>query len=205
MYLVDIVHMEGTLSFDRFRHPETNILVAHGVLGVGHELSDLIVFELRDEARVCGPEQANVRDAEQHHGQSLQTQTKGPADLIWSSTIRHDLWMHYSATQHFQPLILEQDFEFEGRMSEGEELAVPPHLHIAKQVPGQSGQNLLQILLNNLSSHSHSQTQANKHSASRNKCRSVYQQFFFLGFALEDRQRVGKDTHSFHLMEDRVV
>ena len=45
-------------------------------------LLDVLHFELLEEALVLAPEQPDVRDAVQDHGQPLQPQTEGPAQLV---------------------------------------------------------------------------------------------------------------------------
>jgi hypothetical protein len=37
--------------------------------------------ELVEEAPVLGPEEADIRDVKEHHGQPLQAQPKGPTDV----------------------------------------------------------------------------------------------------------------------------
>ena len=88
-YLVDVVgvHRLGLCG----REPEAHVLVAHGELRVGQELRDLAIHELGGEPRVLAPEQADVRDVEEHHGQALQTESEGPALLGALLRIRHYL------------------------------------------------------------------------------------------------------------------
>ena len=88
-YLVDVVgvHRPGLCG----REPEAHVLVAHGELRVGQELRDLAIHELGGEPRVLAPEQADVRDVEEHHGQALQAESEGPALLGALLRIRHYL------------------------------------------------------------------------------------------------------------------
>lgn len=66
----------------RARQPERHILVAGGVLGEGLEAGDLAGLELREEALVAGPEESNVGDVEEEHGDALEAQPEGPADAV---------------------------------------------------------------------------------------------------------------------------
>ena len=50
-YLEELVFVEASVG-----EPESNVLVARGVLGVGLELSDLASLELVEKARVITPE-----------------------------------------------------------------------------------------------------------------------------------------------------
>ena len=56
------------------------LTLAH-VLGVGLEGGELARLELGGEARVVGPEEADVGDGEEHHRQPLEAETERPA---WS-------------------------------------------------------------------------------------------------------------------------
>ena len=67
-HLEELVLVEACVG-----EPESDVLVASGVLGVGLELSDLACLELVEEASVITPEQSNVLDVKQLHGPSLKT------------------------------------------------------------------------------------------------------------------------------------
>ena len=45
-----------------------------------------LALELREESRVLAPEESDVGNIIELHGQSLQTETKCPADLILCSS-----------------------------------------------------------------------------------------------------------------------
>ena len=72
--------------------PERHVLEAGRELGVGLELErppgeGLLVVaaahssELPQEARVRGPEEADVRNGEEHHGEPLQAEAERPPEL----------------------------------------------------------------------------------------------------------------------------
>ena len=56
-HLEEFVLVEASVG-----QPESDVLVACGVFGVGLELSDLASLELVEEASVVTPEQSNVLD-----------------------------------------------------------------------------------------------------------------------------------------------
>ena len=58
------------------------------------------------EALICGPEEADVGDVEQHHGQPLQPQPEGPRLLVAHPALLQDGLLGHAATQHLQPLPL---------------------------------------------------------------------------------------------------
>lgn len=66
----------------RRRQPERHILVAGGMLGEGLEAGDLAGLELREKALVAGPEQPDVRDVEEEHGDALKAQPESPPDAV---------------------------------------------------------------------------------------------------------------------------
>lgn len=61
-HLIDIVGVKTSLW-----EPERDILVAQRVLGVRVKLDYFSSFELASESFIIGPEQANIRDGEEHH------------------------------------------------------------------------------------------------------------------------------------------
>ncbi len=60
-------------------------------------------LELLQEALVLCPEQPDVRDAEQHHGEPLQAQPKGPGLLPLIAVGIQDLLLHHPASHVLQP------------------------------------------------------------------------------------------------------
>lgn len=64
-----------TRSYDSNSKHISPYLKCHGVVDVGQT-------ELFQEALVLAPEESDIRYAEQNHGESFQTQAKGPADFI---------------------------------------------------------------------------------------------------------------------------
>ena len=70
----------------RLRYPEADIFEAGRVLGVGFECCDLVLRKLGEESRVGGPEETNVGDAEEDHGDSFEAKAECPTDAI------RDLW-----------------------------------------------------------------------------------------------------------------
>lgn len=87
--LHDIVLMDwhgaagsATTASGRRRKPECDILVAGGVFGEGLEAGDMAGLELGEEALIAGPEESDVRDVEEEHGDALEAKTEGPSDAI---------------------------------------------------------------------------------------------------------------------------
>jgi len=72
------------------RKPERDVLLAFGVLGVRLEGDDsFLCRELTGETRVLGPEETNVGDGEEDHGESFETESEGPTLLLrdaWKET-----------------------------------------------------------------------------------------------------------------------
>jgi hypothetical protein len=64
------------------RQPKRRILVALGVLRVRLERRDLALLELVQESRVFGPEEADVGDGEEDHGDALETESEGPTLFV---------------------------------------------------------------------------------------------------------------------------
>mmetsp|Transcript_137807 Transcript_137807/g.239702 ORF Transcript_137807/g.239702 Transcript_137807/m.239702 type:complete len:251 (+) Transcript_137807:577-1329(+) len=138
------------------RQPEGNGLVVGRIVLEGHEgleVTDLAVSELRHEPLVLAPEQPNVRDLEQRHGNPLQANAKGPASvgptLVCASTPQY-LVLHDSTAQHLQPLPLPPDLQLPRRVSKREVRVDPPHLfglEVAEQAPDQPLQTGLQVRL----------------------------------------------------------
>ena len=108
-YLEELVFVEASVG-----EPESNVLVARGVLGVGLELSDLASLELVEEARVITPEQSYVLDVKQLHGPSLETKTEGPANLIANvfARVYHYTVMNDTRAEHFEPLVVIKYLQF---------------------------------------------------------------------------------------------
>lgn len=143
--------MEGCLDLAVFHgQPEADILGAGRVLAEGDKLGHLSCLELTGEAFVLRPEQSDVRDGEQHHSQTLQTQSEGPAVLVSLLCIAHHLLVDDTTAQHLQPLAIEKNFQLKRRLSEGEVVLSPTHLHVAKQVHRQAAKDVLQVLFNDL-------------------------------------------------------
>ena len=79
-------------------------LVARWELAIRLELRAQVAgLELLEEALVLCPEQPDVWDAEQHHGQPLQAQPKGPGLLPLIAVGIQDLLLHHPASHALQP------------------------------------------------------------------------------------------------------
>lgn len=76
-YVAKIVFVQPHL-----RHPEADIFEAGRVLGVGLEGGDLVFRELGEESGVSRPEEANVGDPEEDHGDSFEAKAESPADIV---------------------------------------------------------------------------------------------------------------------------
>lgn len=68
------------------------MLLAAGYLEADR-LLDVLHSELAQEALILAPEEANIWDAVEDHGQSLQAQTEGPAHLVARPRCRRERGM----------------------------------------------------------------------------------------------------------------
>lgn len=68
--------------------------MAGRVLGKVGKLGDLSLLELREEARVGGPEEPDVGHREEHHRQALEAQPKRPADVVMQTAV---VWTYVCA------------------------------------------------------------------------------------------------------------
>lgn len=129
--------------------PESDVLVAGGVLGVGLELSDLACLELVEEASVITPEQSNVLDVKQLHGPSLKTKTEGPADLVTYVLTRvcHDTVVDDTRAENLEPLVVIENLQLDGGLCEREIGFDPAHLNISENVLSQIFKYLLEVSL----------------------------------------------------------
>ena len=74
-------------------------------LGVGPKLCAQVArLELRGEALVGGPEEADVSDGELDHRQPLQAQAEGPAGPPGEAVLVDDLLLHHPAGPETAPL-----------------------------------------------------------------------------------------------------
>jgi hypothetical protein len=64
------------------RLPETYIPVARGILGVGLESVNFSMYELREKPGVFRPEQPDIGNGEQNHGDTLEPKAKGPTHFV---------------------------------------------------------------------------------------------------------------------------
>ena len=84
------------------------------------EAGDLARAELREEALIAGPEEADIRDVEEEHCDALEAQTKRPADAVGDVGGCEEVLLDDPAAEHFEPVALPEDFEFPGGACEGE-------------------------------------------------------------------------------------
>jgi len=111
--------------------PEGDVLQASRVLGVGRKLDNLVALELAQEPLVRAPEQANIRNAKEHHGKPLETQAKGVPDLgVLDLSLGNDFLLDDAAPQNFHPAALEIDFQLPRRVGEGEVGVYPAILEV---------------------------------------------------------------------------
>mmetsp|Transcript_19792 Transcript_19792/g.59959 ORF Transcript_19792/g.59959 Transcript_19792/m.59959 type:complete len:250 (+) Transcript_19792:1089-1838(+) len=141
--LAEIVGVEGRLRID----PEGHVLVASRELGEGLELGDLAVLELAQEALVLRPEEADVRDVEEHHGQALEAEAKGPARLLRAASAAEDVLLHHTAAEHLKPLVVVVDLKLEARLREGEVRVDPALLHRPEDGVHHTLERVLEIIL----------------------------------------------------------
>lgn len=81
---------------------------------------DRIAVELVPEARVLGPEEADIGNAEEEHGDSFYAEAPGPADAVADAGVAEHLLLHYAAAEELEPFALPEDFEFPRGGGEGE-------------------------------------------------------------------------------------
>lgn len=141
-------HFEKVVLNKVFRDPEGNILVDRRVLGVRLELGNLSSIELLVESLVIGPEETNIRNLKENHGQSLQSQTKGPSTAVLSSSHFQNLGVNNTASKNLEPLSVVQNFALKGRFCEGEEILRPLLFDRAKEVIHESLQDILEVIGN---------------------------------------------------------
>mmetsp|Transcript_27285 Transcript_27285/g.59915 ORF Transcript_27285/g.59915 Transcript_27285/m.59915 type:complete len:366 (+) Transcript_27285:282-1379(+) len=132
------------------REPKRNILVARRVLGVGLESGHLARLELLEEALVVGPEEADVRDGEENHRETLEAEAKGPAVAVGLAALCEHFRMHDAAAENLHPISVVENLELEGRFGEREVLVDPPLLNLAKEVVAQTLERLLQVVRHQL-------------------------------------------------------
>mmetsp|Transcript_7586 Transcript_7586/g.20685 ORF Transcript_7586/g.20685 Transcript_7586/m.20685 type:complete len:240 (-) Transcript_7586:529-1248(-) len=130
------------------RHPECDVLEARRELGVGLELGvQRSGLELLEEALIRGPEESNVRDVEQHHGQPLQSKPESPRLVALATVAIQNLLLHHATPEHFQPLPIKENLQLERRLGERKVRVYPPHLYFSEKLLGESLERLLQLLL----------------------------------------------------------
>lgn len=113
-------------------------------------MDNLVRGKLRSEALVEGPEEADVRDLKENHGETLQAKTKSPALPGRGGRVRgrskaigfiprvkadilDELLVDHTTAQHLHPLPIEKDLKLEGRIGEGKVLLDPAELDLAKE------------------------------------------------------------------------
>mmetsp|Transcript_22034 Transcript_22034/g.44574 ORF Transcript_22034/g.44574 Transcript_22034/m.44574 type:complete len:278 (+) Transcript_22034:389-1222(+) len=129
----------------RFRQPERNVLEDGGVLGVRFEGCDFALLELRMESFVLGPEEADVGDLEQDHGEAFESESEGPTASLGPAGHVQDFLVYDAAPENLEPFALVHDLQFEARFREGEVILGPLLLGFAEQVVHESLQDVLEI------------------------------------------------------------
>ena len=76
--------------------------------------------KLAEEACVVGPEEADIRDGEEEHGEALDAEAPGPADAVADAGAVEDALLHDAAAEELEPGAVPVDFEFPGGAGEGE-------------------------------------------------------------------------------------
>ena len=112
--LVEIVGIgHGRVSARRGRRPQPkgHVLPAGRILGEGNEPLQLVKVilhagKLAQETLVLGPEQTDVGDLEQEHGDALETDAERPAELLRLVGIDEQLLLADTAAQHLKPVAL---------------------------------------------------------------------------------------------------
>ena len=105
----------------RRREPERYILVTGRVFREGFEAGDFPGFELRKESFIARPEESDIGDVEEEHGDAFETEAESPAYVVWDVGVDEKLLFDYPAAQDLEPVALPEDFEFPGWTREWEE------------------------------------------------------------------------------------
>lgn len=79
------------------RNPERDVLVTGRVLGEGLEARDLAGAELREEPLVARPEEADVGDVEEEHGDAFKAEPEGPADAVGDGRVHEQVLLDHPA------------------------------------------------------------------------------------------------------------
>mmetsp|Transcript_65878 Transcript_65878/g.113257 ORF Transcript_65878/g.113257 Transcript_65878/m.113257 type:complete len:392 (+) Transcript_65878:945-2120(+) len=126
--------------------PKSDVLVAHGVLGEGLKRANLSRGELFRESFIRGPEQSNVGDLEQHHGESFEAEAERPPVPVLEPALPQHLRVHHPATKHLEPVAFVKHFQLEAGLGEREVVLVPALLHPGKQHIHHPLQRRLQVV-----------------------------------------------------------
>mmetsp|Transcript_10635 Transcript_10635/g.19494 ORF Transcript_10635/g.19494 Transcript_10635/m.19494 type:complete len:255 (-) Transcript_10635:1141-1905(-) len=133
------------------KNPKTHILVTGRILGIGlkYNLFLWVLGKLFPESFIGRPKQANIRNPVENHGESFQSQSKGPChfSLVTAIGLLQYFWSHDATSQHFQPFVLPKYFQFQGRMSKRKILVDPSTLRVwSKQMHGESLEGSFQVI-----------------------------------------------------------
>lgn len=82
------------------------------MFGEGDEAGDFTCLELGEEARIPGPEEADVRDIEEEHSDALEPEAEGPADAVWDASGDEEFLLDDTATEDLKPVALPEYLEF---------------------------------------------------------------------------------------------
>mmetsp|Transcript_33540 Transcript_33540/g.99943 ORF Transcript_33540/g.99943 Transcript_33540/m.99943 type:complete len:401 (+) Transcript_33540:437-1639(+) len=130
--------------------PEGNVLEDGRILGVGFERRDLARLELRVEPLVVRPEETDVGNLEEDHGEAFESQAEGPPVTLGHVHVGQHLGVHDAASQNLEPFPLVHDLHLEGRLREGEVIVGPTLLARPEEMIHETLQHLLQVVRDHL-------------------------------------------------------
>ena len=123
-FLFEILHESA------FRHQHRNVLVDRRI--GAHFLVGLEIPPLLGDPRVVAPEDPDIRDSLECHGESLESESESPSVVFLGiqSELFEDGRVHDSCSGHLKPFSLVHDFHFETVGGVGEMVHVEPILRI---------------------------------------------------------------------------
>jgi hypothetical protein len=118
----------ATSSARSAAQPETDVLEASRVLAERHEARDGSAFvELRQETFIFRPEEADVRNRVEQHGNTLEAYTKSPSHAVRYRRIIENRLGDDTGSQDFKPVALPENLKLPTRRGEGEVRLYPAY------------------------------------------------------------------------------
>ena len=104
-----IYGLSPTFGWDEYTHfvsevgktmtrPKADVFNARGVLAIRLKRSYFAIRKLAQKSLIVGPKETYVRDAKEHHRQTLETKTKRVSVTIADTASSHDIFVHDAAS-----------------------------------------------------------------------------------------------------------